>query len=359
MIFYIILFFICIFINVKFKSKVASIISFIILWIVYAFRDCVGVDDITYIQAFNDINLGWKYDIEISYKILAKLAYGLGLNYKFVFLIYATGSMYFLYKSADLIFKDNNRGKALYLACFFGTAFVSSMSIMRQFLAACIVFYAILDLQQNKHTIKSLMLCLLATFFHMGAILSIPFLIWIKQSKNIKYSTKLILIISSVIIGYMNISNDVLNLIMKFLPNSYQLYNDSISGSFSSAGGIISLILLTLYIIQCCIYKKNSENNVNNVLEIGQLVYLCLLFAFVHAGVASRLAFTFMLFVCTIPITFTERIKKEQQRYLKIIIVILMFVLYLLSLQKVSNQSNGRFIPYTGSFNFFNRNIRR
>lgn len=356
MIFYVVLFFVCIGLLFIGKQKRYARASFLILWAVYAFRDKVGVDDGNYISAFDYVGKGWTYDIEWTYKILAKFAQNNGLNYKFIFLVYGSIALIMLYKAVDILF-DTNRRKAVYLACFFGTVFVSSVSVMRQFTAAAICFYAVAYMYKYEILRKPIVLCLIASLFHGGAILAIPFLFLIRPQVKVGYSLKMGIAIFATFCGYLNISGLLLNKLMRFLPVSYQIYQNAISGSFSSAGGAVSLLMLVLFLTQCAISKRagkiEPQSKMDAVMEKGQLLYLGLLFFFVHAGVASRLAFTFLPFAATLPITFSNRIKREQKSIINTAIVVCMFFLYIMAIQSTAAAYKGTFIPYNASFDFW------
>lgn len=355
--FYILLFLLVEILLIGFKHKFIDKIAFGLLCSVYAFRDNIALDDRNYIQVFEYVQHGWEYDVEWSYLMLCKLALYFDLNYKAVFMFYALLSFCFLWKTLDIIYK-NNISKAVYLACFFGIAFVSSMSVMRQFLAASICFYAMIIMSKNNK-IKATILCLIATFFHMGACISLPILYLASKKNVITYRFKLVLTIVSVICGYLNLATIILNASLGILPVSYQIYSDSISGSFSSAGGTLSLILLLLFLLQNIISAKgekqvNKNNFIDCIVERGQLVYICILFFFVHAGVASRLAFTYILFAATIPITFIKRIKSTQQLGIFFVLILCMLLLMIMSVNSASEIREGLFIPYNASLKFWN-----
>lgn len=357
MIFYILLFIITIGLLLSLKKSGNAKIVFIILWMIYAFRDNVGVDDRNYIQVFEYLKLGWGYDVEWSYLVLCKVAMALGMNYKFCFLVYGTLSMILLYKATDIFF-ETNYNKAIYLACFWGTVFVSSVSVMRQFLAACFCFFAVALLYKEGKLFKPLVLCIIGIVFHMGAVVAIPVLLLMKSDIVISYSNKIIIVILCVACGYLNITNTILNAVIRFVPNSYQIYSESLEGSYSSAGGTLSLLLLGMYLIQCIISKRagliEPISQMEAVIEKGQLAYIGILFFFVHSGVASRLAFTFLLFSATIPMTFTRRIVRGQRQLVTLVMFVGMFLLMFMTLNSVVQLEQGGFIPYNASLNFWN-----
>ena len=357
MLFYIFLFVVVVGILLCSKKKRTTKIAFFILWIIYAFRDNVGVDDQNYIQIFEYIQRGWEYDVEWSYRTLCKLALAMGLNYKILFIIYGTISMILLYKAIDLLY-ESNVNKAIYMACFFGTVFVSSVSVMRQFLAACFCFYAAAVMYKEDKIIKPIIYCVIGSVFHTAAAISIPFIFLIRPKVKITYSTKILVMVACVVCGYLNVANIILNLSMKILPKSYQIYSGAISGSFSSAGGALSLLLMLLFVVQCIISwmarGKRTISSKDAIIEKGQLLYLGILFFFVHAGVASRLAFTFLPFAATIPITFVKRIQRRQRTGIALALILAMLVLMIMTLNSVSQVQEGAFIPYNVSFKFWN-----
>lgn len=357
MFFYIFLFVAVVGILLCSKKKRTTKIAFLILWIIYAFRDNVGVDDGNYIQVFEYIQKGWGYDVEWSYRALCKLALSLGLSYKILFIIYGTLSILLLYRTISILY-ENNVNKAIYMACFFGTVFVSSVSVMRQFLAACFCFYAAAVMYKEEKILKPIIICAIGSVFHAGAVISIPFMFIIRPKVKITYSTKILVMLACVACGYLNVANLILNLSMKILPQSYQIYSGAISGSFSSAGGTLSLLLMLLFVFQCVVSWRAGRiepiDPMDIIIEKGQLLYLGILFFFVHAGVASRLAFTFLPFAATIPITFVKRIQRRQQEGVVFALILAMLALMIMTLNSVSQVQEGAFIPYNASFKFWN-----
>ena len=356
MLFYIFLFLACVGILFFYKKDRALSISILLLWFVFAFRDAVGLDDGNYILAFDYLQRSGGYDIEWSYHLLVLLSSALGMNHQFVFIIYATLSYLFVYKALKL-FYSNNTQRAVFIACFFGMVFVSVMSVMRQFLSAACCFYAAALLYKEGKILKPLLLCILATIFHTGAIIALPLLLFLHPKVHCDYKIKLLLPIVSVVIGYSGVITAILGTMMQFLPQSYQIYAGAISGSFSSAGGTLSWLLLLMFLFQCFVSARGTAreplNPMQIALEKGQLIYLCLLFIFVHAGVASRLAFTFIIFSATIPITFTARIRRIGRPLMYAGFCTLMLVLFVMTLASVSSGNSNAFIPYRFSFDLF------
>ena len=356
MAFYILLFVFTVGILFCSRKKSATRLSIGILWAVYAFRDDIGVDDGNYIQVIDYLKRGWGYDVEWSYRKICELALKIGMNYKFCFFVYGTLSIILLYKALDIFFEGNFK-KGIYLACFYGTVFVSSVTVMRQFLAACFCFYAVALLYRDNKITKPLLMCAIGVVFHTGAIISIPFLFLLQRNNVVGYTKKMMIIFLCVVGGYSGILNIILSVFTRFLPASYQMYVSSLGQSYSTAGGTLSWLLLLMFAFQCVASEragiKVPEDKLDNVMEMGQLMYLGLLFLFVRAGVASRLAFTFLPFVATVPITFIKRIRKVQRKVVIFVLVVAMLLLMCMTLNSTAAIRNGVFIPYRGSFDFW------
>ena len=356
MLFYILLFAVTVGILLCSRKKSAAKLSIGILWAVYAFRDDIGLDDGNYIQVFDYLKKGWGYDVEWSYRKLCEIAIKIGMNYKFCFFIYGTLSIILLYKAMDIFFIENFK-KGVYLACFFGTVFVSSVTVMRQFLAACFCFYAAALLYKENKLLKPLLLCVIGVVFHTGAVFAIPFLILLKRNFICGYTKKLIILLICVVCGYLRIPNILVSYLVGFLPASYQIYASTLGQSYSTAGGALSWLLLLMFALQCVISERSGlmvpEGKLDNVLEMGQLMYVGMLFIFVQAGVINRLAFTFLPFAATIPITFVKRINKVQRRVVIFVLVLSMLLLMCMTLSSTAAIREGMFIPYRGSFNFW------
>lgn len=345
----------CILTSVVNKSKLFERIPYIFLWATYAFRDSVGVDDGGYIKAFDYINLGWDFDIEFSYYTISNIAILLGFNYKFVFFVYATIAFVMLYKASSLIF-ESRIDRVAFIMAFFGTVFVSSLTVMRQFTAACVCFYSFAYLYRFNKILVPLVANTFACAIHGGSVLSMPMLLLFYPNLVIKNRYKFAILTLCIFCGYANLATELLNVFMGYIPASYQIYEDSITGSFSSAGGTLSILIAFLFYLQITLENKikRQENGglLYAFLEKGQLAYLAILFFFVHAGVASRLAFTFLPFVATIPITIMNWIPKEQRIIVLIPLAALMLMLYMLSIASTALAFPGTFIPYNASFDF-------
>lgn len=228
---------------------------------------------------------------------------------------------------------------------------------MRQFLAACFCFYAVALLYRDGKLVKPLIISVVGVMFHKGAILAIPFLFLLQRVNEVDYTKKIIILFICVICGYLGILNILINKFVGFLPISYQGYISSLGQSYSTAGGTLSWLLLLMFAFQSVVSKhaglKVPEERLDKIIEMGQLVYLGILFLFVRAGVASRLAFTFLPFAATVPITFINRIRNTQRKAVVLILIMGMGLLMCMTLSSTADIRYGVFIPYRGSLDFW------
>lgn len=359
MILYIFLFLISISLVLFFRKEFYTKLGFVILGSIYVLRDAVAVDDNTYIKAFQYINNGWDYDIEFSYKLLSKFAYNLGMNYKFIFLVFGFLSIYFLYKGVQ-IFCRTNTEKAIFLASFFGCVFVTSMSVMRQFLAACIIFYAFALYTKEKSDKKIILLILFASCFHYTSFIAFLFYILLRFRLINRDINRANIVLLCVILGKINIIGIILDKVWFLLPDSYQIYSNDITGSFSSAGGTLQIVLLILFCLVSIINgQQNSgqEDMKNTVLKTGQMLYLSINFLCSNNGVVSRLGLSFIPFIATLPYMFSKIFVKRDQIIIRIMCIICMLMLLIITLNSFISSGSSFFIPYKWSLDFFSNNI--
>ncbi len=355
MLFYSCLFIITVGLVLFTRKKVFTIMAFLLLSATYALRDILAVDDVVYANAFEYINLGWDYDIELSYKWLSQFFNQLGLNYKAIFFFYGTLSIYFFYKGIN-IFCNSNFQKAIFLSAFFGVVFITSMSVMRQFLASCIVFYAIAYFVSKKKLLPTILLISIASFFHYSASVAIVIFLLIISAKKIPDILKITLPIICLVLGYYNIIGIIIRYFSSLLPDSYRQYSNELTGSFSTAGGTMHIVLLLIFIAQF-LFKKHQENYIKDekivFLEIGQMVYLCLNLLLAQAGVASRISITFIPFIVSLPYTFMRNFHLPERKFIGLASIMCMFAMLIITLNDITSNGSTFFVPYKWSLNFW------
>ena len=269
----------------KNKSYWNVILTFVIFTLIYGCRDYGGVDDTSYMIAFNSANTGAAvYGIENSYLFISRFFGGLGFNYKMVFLFYAVLSFYFLYKSYKEICKSRHDW-ALGMLGFLVFAFLPTITIMRQFLAASIILYAFTQKKRHKN-LKSYLLILFASIFHGAALIGFSFILIEKYKIN--RPLKMLIPLIALIIGYFGYFSKILNAFVFFVPTRYLGHLDRYAYTEPNIG-ILHLILIVIYIAQYLIeilYKKDTGASATEIdfLEKGQMFY----FTFYFITLSSR-----------------------------------------------------------------------
>ncbi len=356
MIFYISWFLIVLLLLV-FKKKDSNInikIIFILFILVYGCRDYGGVDDLNYIEAFNNAIQGKVvYGIEDSFLAMARFLGGLGFNYKALFFLYALVSFVFVY----LAYKElcsSNEDWIIVILGFFVFSFFPTITIMRQFVAASIITYACTLKLKNKK-ILPLILIALATIFHQGAV--IGFVVYFMSFIKIKPWIKIIIPIGCLYIGYTGYLYQILNKMIVIIPTKYLGYIDPYFKTVPHIG-LLHTLLLAIYLCQfILLINNNIDEELDekiHFLESQQMVYFCVFFITLSNGWISRLSIYFILFLPFIFKTFIARFSVEKDK--KILFTICLFAYLLLFVYQITGSPDSldimNLIPYKGSFDF-------
>ncbi|EPD52347.1 hypothetical protein HMPREF1210_01700 [Paenisporosarcina sp. HGH0030] len=338
----------------KQKSKINIIIIFILFTLVYGSRNYGGVDDVTYISAFNNVLSGVEvYGLEDSFLLISKFFGVLGLNYKAVFLFYASISFTFMYFSYIELCKTK-RDWIIAILGFFVFSFIPTITVMRQFAAAAIITYALILKLKGKNKL-SLIFIGFASLFHLGSV--IGFIIFPLLSIKLKASTKAIVPIICLAIGYFGYFNNILKSFMYLIPNKYLGYLDNFTNTEPHIG-ILHLILIIIYLFQFMLTTINKSNEspdkTIDFLERTQMVYFSIYFITLSNGWMNRLSIYFILFLPFIFTTFTSRFSLSRDKDLLYALcygaLVILFLYQIINLPNSVNMSD--LIPYSGSFDF-------
>ena len=358
MIFYI-SWFIITFLLVNFKSERSNkniIFVFILFTLVYGCRNYGGVDDLTYISAFeNAINGNLVYGVEESFLVMAKFIGALGFNYKVIFFLYAFISFTFMYLSYKELCKNKYEWMVAILG-FFVFVFLPTITLMRQFAAASIITYAFTLQLRNKNK-TSLIFIGLACLFHLGSV--IGFVLFPLFSIKLKEKTKVIAPLVCLIIGYFGFFIILLDKLAILIPNKYLGYLDKYANTEPHIG-LLHVLLVTIYLLQFILLIKNNtstrklSDKTIDFLERGQMVYFSMYFITLSNGWMNRLSIYFILFLPFIFNTFITRFSLRRDKQMLYIICftayLLLFVYQIINLPYSTNMSN--LLPYNGSFEF-------
>ncbi|MGR5861198.1 EpsG family protein [Bacillus pacificus] len=338
----------------KQKNRINIIVVFVLFTLVYGIRDYGGVDDLTYITAFNNAISGdIVYGLEGSYLVISKFLGSLGFNYKAVFLTYATISFTFMY----LAFKELCKYKHEWIIVMLGFlvfAFFPTITVMRQFAAAATLTYALTLKFQGRKKLP-LVFIGLASVIHVGSV--IGFLIYPLFFINLKSVFKAVIPIICLGIGYFGILNSLFSAFNLIIPSKYIGYLD---GNITNPDiGVLHIILFTIYLCQfalAALYKgRKALDRKVNFLENAQMIYFSLFFITLSSGWASRLSMYFILFIPFTFITFISRFSLERDRQILYKVCYgacaLLFIYQILNLSNSTDVSD--LLPYKWSLEFF------
>jgi len=170
--FYIILIFLMFGVFVKpQKQNLYIFISFIVLFIISAFRDkSVGTDSLSYERIFSNIERGNEVRHEIGWQVLNKLIVFFGGSYET--LIIVTSLLVLL--PVFFVAKKYSKNPMLTIFLFYSLyLYLQSFNIVRQTIAISISLLAIYYLLNNKK-ILFYALILIASTFHLSALILLP-----------------------------------------------------------------------------------------------------------------------------------------------------------------------------------------
>lgn len=196
------------------------------------------------------------------------------------------------------------------------------------------IFFVSFPFLINKNFIKYLLVCIIASFFHISSLFMIPFY-FIVNSK-LKLEFKLILIFISSLL----LSRTAINL----LAEENEKYAGYSTASDNAGGLIILLFYFVIFILLYLVKKKISINNK----EFHTLFYFysCGIFfilgiSFLQtnpSGPQRLLSYFILALIFLIPIV----LKNLNNKIINLFVIIFLTVYFMLRLNRFSN-----YVPYT------------
>lgn len=173
---------------------------------------------------------------------------------------------------------------SLFLFLYFtlSLVFFNQFNLIRQYIAAYIIFYAVLLLNKNKY-IHYIIFVFMASMFHDSAIfLLILVLIKIKFSKEIISNRLLIsLILIILALYFINIESIIKNILLSVESYKHLVNSEYFTGKMSISGILTKIpkILAVLY-ITLKISKQKIKNEDIFMINISKIAILILIFSF-------------------------------------------------------------------------------
>ncbi len=295
----------------KAKKIIYLSVMFVLMYLVSVFRYGIGNDYLSYIRLFDHVkSTPWSELLSLPYEplysVLTKLISMVTLSPEIMYAVYAVLILapvaYAIYKHSDIAWIS----VTVYLCLTF---FYTSLSFIRQSIAASILLLAFGFIKQRK-IIPVLILAVVAALFHYTALVFIPFYL---LAYFLKPTKKTLIIYGSVSVGSL-----IICLVMKALgANPMNLlanlatvvtgrdYNSYISSTWFEDGfGITYLIMpaavLALVLISYFLGWKEKEE-ANTLLWFTLFTASCWSFS-IYAFIVERFAmFEFIFSIITIP----------------------------------------------------------
>ena len=195
---------------------------------------------------------------------------------------------------------------------------ILSSSMMRQWLAMCIIIFAFSFLEKKKVLIY-LLLVLSASTIHRSSLICLPLVILPYIKMNLRRES-LIWIIPVFAIYFIS-SSFVVNKVVSLL-NSEDIYSNYSGSNYNSGIGIVSVSICILYLIMILYLRQIQKRDIIYI----SVLSLCILILplYTYSGLASRLVFYYSVFsICAFPI-FIDQIRSSKMiKYIEMYGIIL------------------------------------
>ena len=245
--------------STKFKENriIYKFITFMILFIPMAIRDGIGVDYPGYIEIFNKISLGSNTRIETGWWWLNRIIFNLGGNGKTMIAVVSFLSLYLLLSEIE------DYQWKIYVPVCVMILYSWLFTTLRQMLAVCLIFNAILKFEKKKY-FRFIIYSVLSFLFHKSALFYIPiFLIvyFFKLNKRTAISIYLMTLFFTVLL-LPRMLNVFYNLIGLSSIYGRYLASEYIKQTAVSTGLGFMLQFFVYFLLICCYpepYKKREK----------------------------------------------------------------------------------------------------
>lgn len=332
----------------KAEIKVLSIVSFLCILALGGLRYQVGKDWYQYENLFNitnnfsDLNNAREEKLFMLFLYMSKSIVN---NYSFFIFSLFTFTFYLKYRTIIKYSPDIFLSLIIY---FFTIFLVFDLNAIRQGIATSIVLISISAIL-NKKLRLFILLILIASFFHLSAIIFLPFY-WIAKF-NISKKIILILIGISLILAIpirIIIENGVLAdflLKMKYFSQYSAYINNKILGRDVS---LLSIAVFQRVFIFSLFYFYFDKLKVREDLKILLINgYLAAILIFIFLSFSSELSFRISFYYKSLEILMIPIIVTSQNKISNKLILLLIFVLLsLFGTYRILDIPNGGLIPY-------------
>jgi len=244
------------------------VMSFIIPLIISGFRYDVGTDYMNYIRGYNlTANISFtefieSKNIELGFFLIKKIAYWFN-NYQVMFWISTIITLVFAYKA--IIRHEDKVSIAFSLMMYLFVIFPSSFNIMRQHIALAIAVYSYRYIFERNFK-KFLFFCIIASSFHITALIVLPFYFVVIAEKSITSFAKKkkifyqALIIIASILFIVNFSSFINTLSQMGIFERYYMYSTEIDSGLNREIYLKGLILIAVLLYSKKLISYDERN---------------------------------------------------------------------------------------------------
>lgn len=296
--------------------------SFVILAAFAALRYNYGNDYNSYMKAYETIRSGGEvFENEILYTLLNRITPSF-------YLLIALTSLLFIcvvYKLVSQHLIGGSQGLAVLIFVINPYLFLMNLSAIRQCIAMCFFILATKFLQDRK-PIQYIAMILLASMFHLSALVLLPVYFFISDKEMNK--TQIFLIASGMILFLLegSVVSSLIETGLSIFDNSEYMYYYS-QGATNSLRATILTGVYFIYVAINLMYLKGYKLICGKLYLIGLFLGM---FAF-HFSVITRIQMYFDIFsIVTIPAIIEYHLNVAEDRWKKIINIFLFPTLILM-----------------------------
>lgn len=334
----------------KYKMFVPMCFMFFITFMA-AFRYQIGSDYQAYEKMFYDV--GWETSyIELSFRIIVIFLREWGFDFQALFVVYAVLTALFSWKGIKYYLPAKSLSlKILFMTISQPSLYWISLSGMRQALAMAIFFWCSKYIVERKF-FKYIFGIFLATFFHLSAVVLIPYY-WVVHKSFDKYQ-HIILVLICIILS----STDIVQSILSVALNYFTGYGGYIA--YGSAGRQVMDTVFLIELITWVTVIFYTKHTLDAKKEIVVNMYTML---FVHATLfmwskaIARISLYSAVFMSLAFLNFTDIFTINSQKTVKSLIIIGLVLLFLWRVYKIVDHPDLNtayaYINYTFNFKVF------
>lgn len=340
------------------KLETYILIPVIFMALITGLRFETGSDLINYEFVFDWLKEGRIADYEISYILICKLVQLIHGKFQLVVLVYAILSYLFIYKALLNIVKSKLEA-ATFICFFYAMMFSTYFILMRQFLAASIIIYALS--RDDENIIVKYVFLVLAGMFHYGAFVIIPFYIII-NSKLLNKNWKRIIVLAIVFL----VGRGVYTLeIIDQLVDVFERYAYYIEKTNYGTNEKISVLILLLSVIYIAFLFINIRNDFKegifdddlllsaDKISKGILLTLIIYFGTIMVGWFHRAYWYSYMFVAFLPLWSSRFFNKDKSKIIYQFLWILVIIIYAIYFYITLEASQPNMFPYKYSLDLF------